>query len=70
MLRNLGTFLLVFVALIVVVALLISLRFLMLKFALTTKIYRMIEGKIFFNSVIRSMITGYLAMSISAFISI
>lgn len=70
MLKNMGTFLFAFVGLIVVVALLFVGRFFMLKFAITTKLYKMIEGKIFYNSLIRALLTGYLAMSISSFISI
>ena len=36
----------------------------------TTKLYKIIEGKLFYNSIIRSLLTSYLAMSISTFISL
>lgn len=70
MLKNMGTFLLAFVALIVVVILLFTFRLFMLKFQLTTKLYKLIESKIFYNSLIRSFLTSYLTMCISTFISI
>lgn len=70
MLKNLGTFLFAFVAIGLVITLLVLFKFLMLKTQLTTKIYKFIEGRVFFNSVIRSVLTSYLTMSISTFISL
>lgn len=70
MLKNMGTFLIAFVGLGLIITLLVLLRKVMLKFALTTKLYLIIEGKIFYNSVIRSFLTSYLKLCISAFIGI
>lgn len=70
MLKNLGTYLLAFAFLAVMVVLLLVLKNIMLRFTLTTKVYSILEGKIFYNSLIRSLLTSYLTMSISCLLSI
>lgn len=70
MLKNLGTFLLAFVGIAGIIILLVLFKKLMLKLTLTSKLYNFIEGKIFFNALIRSLLTAYLTMCISTLISI
>lgn len=70
MLKNLGTFLFAFVAIAFVILFLALFKFLMLKTPFTKKIYNILEGRVFYNSVIRSILTSYLTMSIATFISL
>jgi ABC-type sulfate transport system permease component len=70
MLKNMGTFLFAFVGIILIIVFLIVIRKLMLRRPLTTKIYNAIHAKIFFNSILRSMLTSFLAMNLSTMISI
>ena len=65
LLKNLGTFLLAFVAIAVIAITLLLVRKIALKFSIGRKVYMLIHTKIFFNSVIRSILTSYLIYSIS-----
>jgi hypothetical protein len=69
MMKNLGTFLFVFIALIVVAIIILLLRYFMMKVELLKKIYLIIHTKIFFNSVLRSLMTSFLTLNLSTFLS-
>lgn len=70
MIKNMGTFLFLFIALAIAVVLVVLIRKILLKYSLTQKLYYIIEGKLFYNSLLRSFLTSYLTLSVSTFIGI
>jgi hypothetical protein len=70
MMRNLGTFLIAFVGIILIIISLLLLRMVMMRQELLKRIYLAIHRKIFFNVMLRSLLTSFLTLSISCLLSI